>query len=71
MSISYVPFFPDNIEGQALLDNFVRTRRILKYRDADDHLKSRILRGMRRYETELLETVGVQSPSFGGTEGGL
>jgi adenine-specific DNA-methyltransferase len=58
MSISYVPFFPDNIEGQALLDNFVRTRRILKYRDADDHLKSRILRGMRRYETELLETVG-------------
>jgi adenine-specific DNA-methyltransferase len=57
MSVSYIPFFPDNIEGQALLDNFVRTRRVLKYRD-NDTIQSRILRGMRLYESELLETVG-------------
>jgi adenine-specific DNA-methyltransferase len=57
MPITYVPFFPDNIEGQALLDNFVRTRRILKYRD-NEKITTRIQRGMRLYETELLEKVG-------------
>lgn len=60
MPISYIPFFPDNIEGQALLDNFTRTRRILKYRDSDK-ITTRILRGMPLYETELLETVGDKS----------
>lgn len=58
MPVSYIPFFPDNIEGQALLDNFRRTRRVLKYRDSNDTIQSRILRGMRLYENELLETVG-------------
>ncbi len=57
MPASFVPFFPDNIEGQALLDNFVRSRRILKYRD-NDKITSRILRGMPLYETEILEKVG-------------
>lgn len=60
MPISYIPFFPDNIEGQALLDNFTRTRRILKYRESDK-ITTRILRGMPLYETELLETVGDKS----------
>lgn len=59
MPITHIPYFPDNIEGQALLDNFTRSRRVLKYRD-NDKIATRILRGMPLYETELLETV---SPS--------
>ncbi len=62
MPISYIPFFPDTIEGQALLDNFVRTRRVLKYRD-NGKVQSQILRGMPLYETELLETVGEKPDS--------
>lgn len=58
MPVSHIPYFPDNIEGQALLDNFTRSRRILKYRD-NDKIATRILRGMPLYETELLETVGI------------
>jgi adenine-specific DNA-methyltransferase len=56
MPLSYEPYFPDNTEGQALLNNFTRTKRVLKYRDSD-RLTSRILRGMPLYDTELLENV--------------
>ena len=53
MPIKYVPFVPEPIEGQAVL-NF---NRILKYRGADD--TSMILeRGMPLYEVEKIETVG-------------
>ena len=53
MPIKYVPFVPEPIEGQAVL-NF---NRILKYRGADD--TSMILeRGMPLYEVEKLESVG-------------
>lgn len=53
MPIKYVPFVPEPIEGQAIL-NF---NRILKYRGADD--TSMILeRGMPLYEVEKIETVG-------------
>ena len=53
MPIKYVPFVPEPIEGQAVL-NF---NRILKYRGADD--ASMILeRGMPLYEVEKLESVG-------------
>ena len=27
MAVRYIPYFPDTLEGQALLDNFVRTKR--------------------------------------------
>ncbi|MGI5869126.1 MAG: site-specific DNA-methyltransferase [Kiritimatiellia bacterium] len=57
MPISYVPYFPQSIEGQALLANFTRTRRVLNYRDNDAVLR-RIVRGMPRYELDTLETVG-------------
>ena len=54
MPIKYVPFIPEPIEGQAVLQNF---NRILKYRGADE--KSMILeRGMPFYELEKQETVG-------------
>lgn len=57
MAVRYVPYFPDTLEGQALLDNFVRTRRILRYRD-NDAVVERVQRGMPLYEMELRERVG-------------
>ena len=57
MAIKYIPYFPNTLEGQALLDNFKRTRRILRYRD-NDRIEERILRGMPLYETELRERSG-------------
>ena len=33
MAVKYVPYFKDTISGQAILDNFTRTKRILKYAD--------------------------------------
>lgn len=57
MAVEYIPYFPEPIEGQAILDNFARTRRALKYRGANEvftHLK----RGMPLYETQITETVG-------------
>ena len=33
MPIKYIPFYKEPVDGQALLDNFVRTRRILRYKD--------------------------------------
>ena len=35
MAVKYIPYYKDAIKGQALLDNFVRTKRILKYADND------------------------------------
>jgi adenine-specific DNA-methyltransferase len=57
MAVKYIPYYPDTIEGQAILDNFVRTRRMLKYRD-NDRAVERIRRGMPLYEMETIETVG-------------
>ena len=57
MAIKYIPYFPNTLEGQALLDNFVRTKRILRYRD-NDKVAERIERGMPLYEMELTEKVG-------------
>ncbi len=54
MPIKYVPFIPEPIEGQAVLQNFYR---ILKYKGSDE--TSMILeRGMPLYEMEKQETVG-------------
>ena len=60
MAIKYIPYFPNTLEGQALLDNFVRTKRILRYRD-NDKVVERIERGMPLYEMELTEKVGTNS----------
>lgn len=57
MAIKYIPYFPNTLEGQALLDNFVRTKRVLRYRD-NDKVVERIERGMPLYEMELKEKVG-------------
>ncbi|RRR74915.1 MAG: hypothetical protein EI684_05970 [Candidatus Viridilinea halotolerans] len=57
MPSQYIPFYPEQIEGQALLDNFTRTHRALKYRD-NDKPAQRLLRGMPLYEVETVEQVG-------------
>ncbi len=57
MPVTYIPYYPNTIEGQAVLDNITRTRRLLRYRD-NDKVIERIKRGMPLYETEIIETVG-------------
>lgn len=57
MAIKYIPYIPDPVSGQALLDNFVRTQRILRYRESDK-VTERIVRGMPLYEVTDIERVG-------------
>ena len=54
MPIKYIPYFPEPIEGQAILDNFTRT---LRYKGNYD-VKEKLRRGMPYYEVEKQETVG-------------
>lgn len=54
MAVKYIPFFPEPIEGQALLNNFNRT---LRYRGVED-LNGRLRCGMPFYEVETTEKVG-------------
>ena len=57
MAVKYVPYFKEPIEGQAILDNFTRTKRVLKYTD-NDKVFDRIEKGMPLYEVETKEIVG-------------
>ena len=61
MAIKYVPYYPNTLEGQAVLDNFVRTKRVLRYRD-NGQVVERVQRGMPLYEMELKEQIG-QNPN--------
>lgn len=54
MAIKYIPFYPEPIEGQAILNNF---RRTLRYHEQEG-LERRLRRGMPYYETEETERVG-------------
>ncbi len=54
MAVRYIPFYPEPIEGQAILNNFART---LRYRGTD-RLNDNIRRGMPLYEMQEMETVG-------------
>lgn len=56
MATRYIPYYPDTLEGQARLDNFVRTKRVLYYKD-NNQVESRIRRGMPLYEVAERETV--------------
>ena len=57
MAVKYVPYFKEPIEGQAILDNITRTKRVLKYAD-NDKVLNRIDKGMPLYEVETEEIVG-------------
>ena len=54
MAIRYIPFYPEPIEGQAVLNNFKRT---LRYHGTDK-LQDDLRRGMPLYELEKKEDVG-------------
>ena len=56
MSAKFIPFTPDPVKGQAVL-NFTRTLRYY----GDDKVKDRLRRGMPRYEMELKEQVGADA----------
>ncbi len=56
MPIKYIPYYPNTVEGQAILDNITRTRRILSYRE-NDKVYEKIKRGMPYYEVEVVEEV--------------
>lgn len=57
MPIRYIPFEPQVLQGQAILNNFARTRRVLRYRDNDAVFRT-FDRGMPLYEASLQEQVG-------------
>ena len=65
MAVKYVPYFPNTLEGQAVLDNFVRTKRVLRYRD-NDQVIERVQRGMPLYEMELKEQILAKQASKAG-----
>lgn len=57
MAVKYIPFYPEPIEGQAILNNF---RRTLRYKGAND-INAQLLRGMPLYEVQETEQVGAGS----------
>jgi len=63
MPIKYVPYYPNTVEGQAILDNITRTQRVLRYRE-NNQVYDRIKRGMPYYEVETIETVGKPSENL-------
>ena len=56
MAIKYEPYPASVIDGQAVLDNFQRTRRTLFYRNSDGVAK-RLMRGMPLYDVVSTEAV--------------
>mgnify|MGYP004417270559 FL=1 len=63
MPIKYIPYTPNTIEGQAILDNITRTQRVLRYRE-NNEVYNRIQRGMPYYEVETVEQVGELSENL-------
>jgi len=63
MPVKYIPYYPNTVEGQAILDNITRTQRVLRYRE-NTKVHDRIKRGMPYYEVEPLETVGEPSENL-------
>ena len=63
MPVKYIPYYPNTVEGQAILDNITRTQRVLRYRE-NDKVYNRIKRGMPYYEVEPIETVGKPSENL-------
>lgn len=61
MAIKYIPYFPEKLSGQATLKNFVRTRRMLSYKD-DDLLEERLERGLPLYEMQMIEPADGGNP---------
>ena len=56
MPKKFIPYYPNTIDGQAVLNNITRTKRLLKYRDSDK-VYERIKRGLPLFDVELIEQV--------------
>jgi adenine-specific DNA-methyltransferase len=56
MPLSYIPYDPATVGGQAVLNNVTRTQRLLRYRD-NDKVHERIQRGLPHYEAQSIEVV--------------
>ncbi|MCU0350450.1 MAG: site-specific DNA-methyltransferase [Flavobacterium sp.] len=63
MPVKYIPYYPNTVEGQAVLNNITRNQRVLRYRE-NDKVYDRIKRGMPYYEVEPIETVGAPSENL-------
>src|SRR5688572_13729710 len=63
MPVKYIPYVPETIDGQAILDNFTRTRRVLRYRENGKPI-DRIKRGLPLYEVEETEKIGEDSENL-------
>jgi adenine-specific DNA-methyltransferase len=63
MAIKYIPYYPNTIEGQAVLDNITRTRRVLRYRE-NGKVSDRLKRGLPLYEAAELEQVGEKNENL-------
>ncbi len=63
MPVKYIPYYPNTVEGQAILDNITRTQRVLRYRE-NNKVYDRIKRGMPYYEVEPIEMVGKPSENL-------
>ena len=63
MPVKYIPYTPNTVEGQAVLDNITRAQRVLRYRE-NNEVYNRIKRGMPCYEVETIEQVGKESENI-------
>ena len=63
MPIKYIPYQPNTVEGQAILNNITRPQRVLSYRE-NNQVYDRIKRGMPYYEVQTQETVGEASENL-------
>ena len=63
MPVKYISYIPETTDGQAILDNFTRTRRVLRYRE-NNKVIERIKRGLPLYEVEQTEKVGDDSDNL-------
>jgi len=59
MSAKFIPFFPEPVKGQAILNNFTRTLRYY----GNDAVKTSLRRGMPLYEMRTREHVGTAGDS--------
>jgi adenine-specific DNA-methyltransferase len=63
MAVKYIPYTPNTVEGQAILDNFARARRVLRYRENDKVFEC-IKRGLPYYEVDPVEIIGNDSENL-------
>jgi adenine-specific DNA-methyltransferase len=63
MPSKYIPYYPNTVTGQAILNNITRTRRVLRYRD-NGKVVDRIKRGMPYYELEKIESAGINADNL-------